>query len=443
MKNIIFHLGTNNWQRQGEYAPGSGILHESHHLIFNTLPNTKCYSVYPSKTQYSTDEYYRIFPLDHDIPICESAGPVSSYRWHSMSDNEFSIYRKRLADFVEVYLDDIEKKEGQLVTHIIAHHSFLNPIIICDVNKQRQLKKKPIIPFSVFVHGTGLKMYLNELAGDNIKEFPWRFTPWAREENALNKAQNCFIISEAERHKLLKIFPDLSTPIFLSLNGVNQNTFFPHIISNTEVLSKLTTKPYEGSEILAQPLPTEGWDKIIVFVGRFVEWKRLDSLLHAAVKYEKKLDLKVLTIIAGTGPNANQKLYNDMLVNLGLKNTYIIGPQPQNILAELYSIASVGVFPSFEEPMGMVFIECMACGTPVIGANSGGPRDFVNNNIGILIEETPSLNKDTERFCTDLADSIIMALNENWKTNKGSDCIKMVQHKYSTIAQVQNIMKYF
>ena len=148
MKNIIFHLGTNNWQRQGEYAPGSGILHESHHLTFNTLPNTKCYSVYPSKIQHATDEYYRIFPLDHDIPICESAGPVSSYRWHSMSDNEFSTYRKRLADFVEVYLDDIEKKEGQLVTHIIAHHSFLNPIIICDVNKQRQLKKKTY--YSIF-----------------------------------------------------------------------------------------------------------------------------------------------------------------------------------------------------------------------------------------------------------------------------------------------------
>ena len=77
----IFQLGTNNWQRQDEYAPGSGILHETHHMCYNSPehPDMQCWSVFPSKIQSAENETYRVFPLAHDIPICESISPVSSY----------------------------------------------------------------------------------------------------------------------------------------------------------------------------------------------------------------------------------------------------------------------------------------------------------------------------------------------------------------------------
>ena len=44
--------------------------------------------MYPSRRQRFRDEDVRVFALDHDIPICESVSPVSSYRWHSMSEAE-------------------------------------------------------------------------------------------------------------------------------------------------------------------------------------------------------------------------------------------------------------------------------------------------------------------------------------------------------------------
>jgi len=37
----------------------------------------------------------------------------------------------------------------------------------------------------------------------------------------------------------------------------------------------------------------------------------------------------------------------------------------------------------------LVFVECMACRTPVIGANSGGPKDFVSPEVGMLVDEPP------------------------------------------------------
>merc|ERR1719517_11872 len=72
---MMFHIGTNNWQRQGEFAPGSGILHASFHDTFNSMPGVKCYSIYPSKVQADPvpepdyDPTFKIFKLSHDIPI--------------------------------------------------------------------------------------------------------------------------------------------------------------------------------------------------------------------------------------------------------------------------------------------------------------------------------------------------------------------------------------
>jgi len=105
---LIFQLGTNNWQRGGEFAPGSGILHEAHHHAYNALPGLRCYSMYPSRRQRFREEDVRVFELDHDIPICESISPVSNYRWHSMSDAEVAAYRQRLTSEVAGWIDEIE-----------------------------------------------------------------------------------------------------------------------------------------------------------------------------------------------------------------------------------------------------------------------------------------------------------------------------------------------
>lgn len=176
-----------------------------------------------------------------------------------MSDDEFEAYRKRLDDFVTAYIDEIEAAEGP-ITHAIAHHSFLNPIIINDVNNRRVANGKAKIPFSVFVHGTALKMFENELRGDNQKEFPMRFTTLVRKEMALNHAKNVFIISSAEKDKLLHAYPELKArsapspprsprrrvprtltrrrrqaPIILSPNGVNMKIFCPPSASRSKV----------------------------------------------------------------------------------------------------------------------------------------------------------------------------------------------------------------
>lgn len=167
MTRIIFQLGTNNWQREGEFAPGSGILHEAHHRAFNSLPETVAYSMYPSKTQRSSEDQIRVFELDHDIPICESISPVSSYRWHSMTDEVFDEYCGRLQSETEHWIEEIELRHEQHLSLAIAHHTFVNPMVMQRINASRLAKGRPRIPLLCFVHGTAMKMYSAELAGTN------------------------------------------------------------------------------------------------------------------------------------------------------------------------------------------------------------------------------------------------------------------------------------
>merc|ERR1712100_716491 len=123
-------------------------------------------------------------------------------------------------------------------------------------------------------------------------------------------------------------------------------------------------------------------------VGKAAEWKRQAALLNAMVDLEKEFpDLALLC--AGTGPDAELAKLKKQCEDLGLKNTFLMGARGQDQLAEIYTVAELGCFPSFKEPFGLVFVECMACKTPVVGANSGGPKDFVSEPVGELVAEPP------------------------------------------------------
>merc|ERR1712039_957833 len=152
-------------------------------------------------------------------------------------------------------------------------------------------------------------------------------------------------------------------------------------------------------------------------------------------------------VCAGTGPEAELDKLKKQCEELGLKSTFLLGARGQDQLAEMYTVANLGCFPSFKEPFGLVFVECMACKTPVIGANSGGPKDFVLTEVGELVAEPPetkdlsTVPQGVETLGKTLAEAISRALDENWKKTKGAACIKLAHDKFTVKTQVTNMLK--
>ncbi|MGH1493391.1 MAG: glycosyltransferase [Acidimicrobiales bacterium] len=437
-KRLIFQLGTNNWQRGGEFAPGSGILHESHHRAYGELADTASYSVYPSSMQTSDDPKVRVLELDHEVPICESISPVSSYRFHSMSDDELYAFRSKLKRFTEDAIDAAEAAEGVPVSIAVAHHTFLNPWILTEINAEREASGRPRFKLLCFVHGTALKMFAHEKAGLD-PEYPKRFLPMMIEAGvfaAEGGVDICAAISEEQIIKFQDVYSDYPAErTVLSPNGYSTASFKPDEAAYRDRGSLLAAMTPADSRASGAPTTIDGnFERCIVFCGKFADWKRLDVLLRAAAEYEK--DGRIATLIVGSGPDDAIEHYHKLAYEeLGLRRTYFLGARPHDEIARLNAMADIGVYPSRNEPFGLVFIECMACGTPVIGADSGGPRDFVTAEVGGLVPET-----EGDELIASLTAMIRQALSEDWKATKGPVAATYARTTFSTTKQCDDLL---
>lgn len=124
------------------------------------------------------------------------------------------------------------------------------------------------------------------------------------------------------------------------------------------------------------------YDYVVSFVGKLTDFKGVDVLIRAAKIYSQEIQ-NVITLIVGNGEKYDElvKLRDD----LDVKNVYFLGHRDQEVIAEIYSIADVSVVPSRNEPFGLVAIEALACGTPVVATNQGGLVDFIDESIGSLV----------------------------------------------------------
>jgi glycosyltransferase involved in cell wall biosynthesis len=91
-----------------------------------------------------------------------------------------------------------------------------------------------------------------------------------------------------------------------------------------------------------------------------------------------------ITLIAGDGDLRAQS--EQLAKQLQLDDIYFLGSQDHQQMAKLFNIADVVAAPSRFEPFGLVALESLACGTPVIASNAEGFRQTINEQVGCLIE---------------------------------------------------------
>jgi D-inositol-3-phosphate glycosyltransferase len=133
---------------------------------------------------------------------------------------------------------------------------------------------------------------------------------------------------------------------------------------------------------------------ILLFVGRIERLKGIDTLLESVAVVSRTCagrDLKVLIVGGDQNEDENAELRRVVELHRELnlqEQVEFVGSKPQELLPLYYSAADITVMPSHYESFGLVAVESMASGTPVIASNVGGLSYTVKDGeTGFLVPE--------------------------------------------------------
>lgn len=125
-------------------------------------------------------------------------------------------------------------------------------------------------------------------------------------------------------------------------------------------------------------------DAPLVFLGRIEPIKGIKTAINVAVASKKKL------IIAGNVPAEYQGYFSDEITPMLSTDIEYIGPVNDSQKNELLGRCAALLMPiDWNEPFGIVMVEAMACGTPVIGFNKGSVPEVIEHGINGFRCDTP------------------------------------------------------
>jgi 1,2-diacylglycerol 3-alpha-glucosyltransferase len=168
----------------------------------------------------------------------------------------------------------------------------------------------------------------------------------------------------------LTIAPTAAIKNMLLKWGINNTVVIPNSIDLNIFNSTINGAGVKKS------LKLKNSDKIILYVGRISKEKRIDTLLKAIKELNKKRnDIKL--IICGIGPAMD--FYEHMVAKMKLQNVKFLGFIKNKELPKYYAASDLLCLPSTFETQGMVAIEAMAMGKPVVGADYLALKELIKN----------------------------------------------------------------
>lgn len=171
----------------------------------------------------------------------------------------------------------------------------------------------------------------------------------------------------------------------------------------------------------------------IIYVGHLGRNKGIEYLIKAMPLTLKKININLEII--GSGPDLNRLKNLTKKLNLHNKIRFIKPIKPKGLIKK-YNTSKLLIFPSiWMEQFGMVGIEALACGLPVIGSNIGGIPDWLENNkVGFLFKRKNS---------RDIAEKVIKILtNPRLQKTFSKNALK-ISKKYNENTYLKNLIKIY
>lgn len=270
------------------------------------------------------------------------------------------IEKERLLPYMAAFRDDVLKfMEEEEVTYQLIHANFFMSALVA-----MELKAILHIPYVVTFHALG---HIRRLFQGESDRFPPERIEI--EEQAMQMADGIIAECPQDREDLLTYYHAPAEKIAVIPCGVNTQELYP--------LDKQLAR-------IMLRLPAD--EKIILQLGRIVPRKGVDNVIQALAKLNCRRH-KIRLIVVGGDAHPTQHNHEMQRLRLLAKELGVTasisfaGHKNREELKYYYSAADLFITTPWYEPFGITPLEAMACGTPVIGANVGGIKYSVVDDV--------------------------------------------------------------
>ncbi|KZE66223.1 N-acetyl-alpha-D-glucosaminyl L-malate synthase BshA [Fictibacillus phosphorivorans] len=267
--------------------------------------------------------------------------------FHEVEVNHYSVFKYPPYDLaLASKMAEVAKREKLDLLHV--HYAV--PHAVCAVLAKQMLNDK--IKIVTTLHGTDITVLGYDPSLSEMIKF------------GIEKSDVVTSVShqlKADTLELLKIDKDI-IPVH---NFVDERVYYRRK-NNSEL-----RKTYGISEN----------EKVIVHISNFRKVKRIEDVIKSFALIRKQLSSKLLLI--GNGPELTTAC--ELVSELSIEDDVLFLGKQENV-GELFSICDLKLLLSEKESFGLVLLEAMACGVPVIGTSIGGiPEVIVDGETGYMV----------------------------------------------------------
>jgi len=326
---------------------------------------------------------------------------------HLAAGVEAPMARERVYDHLDEFVEGIEAwRIAEAVDYDLIHaHYWLSGVAALT------LKTRWSVPVLQMFHTLGrLK---NRVARSAAELEP--AVRLEEETRIVSAADRIVAANVVERAELLRDYAAHSSRIATIPCGVDTDLFTPGDRAEARRRLDLDGRP------------------LLLWVGRIAPIKGLDTLLDAVARLsESGQDMRLLVVggDADERTSGHETSLRQRIERLGLGDSVrFLGPRPQGVLPLYYAASDVTVLPSYYESFGMVALEAMACGSPVIASRVGGLVTTVRDGVTGFLVPDGDVEALAERIETLVADPEL-----RWRL--GREGVRWAaQHRWPCVAE--------
>lgn len=306
-----------------------------------------CYPTVGGSGVVATELGKALAEKGHDIHFITSSLPFrldeqkANIYFHEVEVNQYSVFRYPPYDLaLASKMADVINRENLDILHV--HYAIPHAISAYLAKEMTDRDVKVVTT----LHGTDITVLGYDPSLSDIIRF------------GIEKSDVVTAVSDdliRQTNELL----DINKPVETVYNFVDHRIYYPREVP--ELKAKLGISPDS---------------KVLSHVSNFRKVKRVGDVVRVLAKVREQTDAVLLLI--GEGPEL--KVISRLVSELGLTDyVHFLGNQKR--IAELLSISDVSLLLSEKESFGLVILEAMACGVPVVGTDIGGIPEVIEDGV--------------------------------------------------------------